>query len=105
MSSFEARAMNSDDLEPSVRLVFHITPAFDLRDMIAIQVHARARAEKRGGKVTEIINTAESRTCDLEVLSSVRAELSSEIIRYARALGCQADLHPGSETTIVVTKA
>jgi hypothetical protein len=89
----------------TLRLVFHVTPAFDLRDMIAIQVHARTRAEKHGGKMTQITTAAEGRTCDLEILSSAIAELSSEIIRYARAFGYQADRMPGAQTTIDVTRA
>jgi hypothetical protein len=89
----------------TLRLIFHITPAFDLRDMIAIQVHARTRAQKRRGKMTQITTTAKGRTCDLEILSSATEELSSEIIRYARAFGYQADRLPDRETTIVVTRA
>jgi hypothetical protein len=89
-----------------VRLIFRVTPEFELYDVIDFQSWVFARAKRSGGMLSELTPSAMTRCCHFSLPSENLRLFEMEVLTYAKVTGCFHDLrrHEDQAITIEVGK-
>jgi hypothetical protein len=85
-----------------VRLIFRVTPDFDLHDIIDIQTWTFARAQRNGGTLNELTPSPMTRCCHFGMPAEHLGLFQQEVLTYAVVLGCYTDLRRDDESAITI---
>jgi hypothetical protein len=85
-----------------VRVIFRITPDFDLHDIMDIQSWMFARAQGNGGTLNELTPSPMTRCCHFGVPAEHLDLFQQEALSYAGLLGCYTDLRRDDESAITM---